>query len=244
MKCPNCGFEIGEKDTICRGCGESVFNIKMRVKDNNITPKVEVKEKVETNLITPSSSEKEIDEKLFNNMISPSSTEVISSQDNNEIQQNNSEIDMMTTLKCPKCGATIEQNWNFCPSCHNKLNENALEFKEKYIPSNDEKIFSWICSFFLFAIAIIYLFLFINFNFNFHGITEIVLNNFLFQYIVDSTPLLYVIGIVLSIYGKVKYPKNNRFKILFWLYIILFILLVIFVFYLMESLVKACTSVG
>jgi len=31
MKCPKCGFEINEKDTICRGCGESVFNLKKAI---------------------------------------------------------------------------------------------------------------------------------------------------------------------------------------------------------------------
>ena len=58
MKCPNCGFEIGEKDTICRGCGQSVFNLKQQIKIENVKSNKKIKKhKKNTNTENQNSNE-------------------------------------------------------------------------------------------------------------------------------------------------------------------------------------------
>jgi len=43
MKCPDCGYEIGESDKICKGCGQSVFNLKNKVITGSIMNRAEQK---------------------------------------------------------------------------------------------------------------------------------------------------------------------------------------------------------
>lgn len=223
MKCPNCNFDIGEKDTICRGCGESVFNLKKSIENNTINTQKETTQ-INTNPSLPI-----VNENITNNQDlnynSVSSTSELKNETLEEINLlNNSE----NGIKCPKCGAVIQHNWNFCPSCHCQLKDKIINEDIKYYPTSKEKrlIRLFLTCIFLPIVLVGLPCIFINLAQNPLDDYEPFFS--LFMMLATFSPNLYIVALVLIIDGKNKYPKNKIINIIFKIYITLFILVVIF----------------
>lgn len=100
-------------------------------------------------------------------------------------------------MKCPNCGNEINEEWNYCPNCHNPLKSDKIQpmNKEIIISNKKDKILNFliICCF---VIPII---------FYFFGSDQFI-PYLLFDILSIFLPFLYVIGVILLIY------KNNSKK--------------------------------
>lgn len=124
MKCPICGFEdFKETDTICRRCGESVYNIK-----NN---KVVIEKKdIEANNKTDEQSGK---------IIKQQEVEILNIEDN--IQEKNKKTSVNEENHneiCAKCGSIISDEEDYCQNC--KLKKLELNYRN----NNKVSIFPFI----------------------------------------------------------------------------------------------------
>ena len=116
MKCPKCGFnDIKETDTICRGCGESVFNIK-------------------NNKVVIDKSNKETNNKIYKQPIKANEQEeieILSINDN--IQEKNNQTPSVNeenpSKACKKCGNVINDGEDYCPNC--KPSETEIKSNQK-----------------------------------------------------------------------------------------------------------------
>ena len=110
-------------------------------------------------------------------------------------------------MKCLKCGIDIDENWKCCPNCGTSIN-NSLIKEEKYIPSKQEKII--ICITVVCATLSFILLMLENDKLN-----NIIIN---IEHIFELTFLITIV------YGKIKYPKNDTIKIIFWIALALILL--------------------
>lgn len=63
---------------------------------------------------------------------------------------------------------------------------------------------------------------------------------FLLQYI---DPLVHIAGIIIMIYGRIKYPKNQLLKAVMWIMIITIIILIVIFVYLAITCNEICSSI-
>lgn len=115
MKCPKCGFEdIKETDTICRGCGESVYNMK----NNKVVIEKADKEAIHQidKQTLKENEQEEIETLNLNDNI----------QDNNKIPPVDEENHNKT---CEKCGNIINDGEEYCQNC--KPSEEKIQKKTK-----------------------------------------------------------------------------------------------------------------
>jgi uncharacterized membrane protein YvbJ len=142
---------------------------------------------------------------------------------------------------CKYCGKELEENATFCGNCGkeieqinttsnvNNISNNKIE-KSTNTDEEDARIYcilSLVCTFFSGIITkILY-----SLNINIYSIT----------------PLCTIIGIVLMIYARVKYPKSKFAKVLMWLYLILFILGILMIIVLIIccfEIIDSCGDIG
>ena len=121
-------------------------------------------------------------------------------------------------MYCTNCGNELKNDRNFCSNCGSKIennnvnNQNNVTIKNE--KSEDDKYANILC-----IISII-----LTFGASFVlGILSYNARNLesAFDYIGGLCPL---IGLVLMIVARVKYPNNKFAKILMWIYIVLIIL--------------------
>ena len=149
-------------------------------------------------------------------------------------------------MKCSKCGTDVQNDWEFCPNCHNKLgNEVVPKSEEKYIPSEKEKIIFWLS---LICVLL--------------PIVNFILDMFLSKYLNETirtlmvifgmiSPAFYIVAFILLNIGKTKYPRNKNInlllKILVRLFIgliILFITCIIVATVVLYPFLESCRSMG
>ena len=108
MKCPKCGFEdFKETDTICRGCGESVYNIKNnKVVIDKQPSKINEQEEIEIISIDDNIKEKS------------NQTPPVNKENNNKT--------------CKECGNVIDDGEDYCPNCKiSKIEKSSKQKKGK-----------------------------------------------------------------------------------------------------------------
>lgn len=113
------------------------------------------------------------------------------------------------TMKCPNCGNKIEKDWNYCPICHQELTNDLHNEDIAYTSSVAEKVLIGCFCTSVFVLACLLL------------TNKISINIFF---------IAYIIPLVIIIYGKLKYSKNQIITGLLYLavtiLIIMFLLLI------------------
>lgn len=114
-------------------------------------------------------------------------------------------------MKCPKCGAEIKDNWNFCPKCNQSLKKiKYTNEKPKYVSTLSEKI----------TISIILLSILIP--------SCLLFDRHICENYLTIVLIFYLIPLLLIIYSVIKYPQNTIVQILVSIVIALAIIIVLF----------------
>ena len=108
---------------------------------------------------------------------------------------------------CPKCGNKIEKDWNYCPMCHQALNNDLHNEDITYVSSVAEKI---LIGCFCISVFVLVGLLLAN---------KIPINIFF---------IAYIIPFVIIIYGKIKYSKNQIITGLLYLAVTILIIMLLF----------------
>lgn len=246
MKCPKCGFEINEKDTICRSCGESVLNLKKAVENNTINTPIESTQII-NNQSLPIDNENITSKQDLNYNSASSTFELEKEETNKETIKETEELSSLKKdMKCSKCGASIQNNWNFCPNCHNKINDDVVNNEEKYIPSKEENKIFWIVIICILS-PVISNILTILLSYFMYYLGENI-STLIYLFLTYLTPMCYIIALILLVYGKNKYPRNKTIKITFIIFITLFVLAIIFfaiaIPIMLVQFIEACRTMG
>lgn len=127
-------------------------------------------------------------------------------------------------MYCSNCGKQCNEGAKFCEQCGNPINQitsqqQNTQTKEATATSN--------------MLTLIAFFLFFPAPFLCRQIGLSVLNG-----------LFYLVGLTLLIYTRVKYPNNIWAKVLMWLVIIYFIIMVILGILLWITCIETCGKLG
>lgn len=142
---------------------------------------------------------------------------------------------MENTRICPNCGANNKTDSNFCVSCGTKIEQNDVEtFNNQSVKSeaSNAKMLGIISLVLYFAgttiLSIVTSFLSESFSVMFSSLTG----------------LCPILGIIVMIIGRVKYPTNKFLKVVMWIIIgsIIFSLVATVIF--MIWCYVACTTIN
>ena len=148
-------------------------------------------------------------------------------------------------MYCPNCGNKSENEDKFCAFCGYRLdknlkNENSNKTDTNIISSSSNtkiplvlSLISLVCFFGnMYILAILYKMLgILNFTYNYNDI----------EYL---SSLLPIIGVILSIICRIKYPHYTFGKIIMWIYIVLIVFYILFFIFIIIACNIMCSGLG
>ena len=140
---------------------------------------------------------------------------------------------------CANCGKEVSVENRYCPHCGGDLsitNTPVIETEADKKKGNMLCIGSLICLLFPVTIAIIGVIISSLTN---QSTDLLIILNALY---IISFPL-FVVGLILMIVAKVKYPKSKFAKVLMWFYIIIIgLIILLYIFFLATCIIEGFTS--
>ena len=140
----------------------------------------------------------------------------------------------MFILYCKFCGSPVKDNDSFCTNCGSQIIKSN---QSNDIVFQDNKRANKLC-----LLSLFWLFIFPAYTALLSVFLEKGGDFFSIIYSLHEaiSAISPFIALILMVYVRVKYPKNTFGKVLMWLYIVLFIILLIAFVYLIIGCIQTC----